>query len=188
MIPLNLLPTDIRRVENVVSHWFKELPRGVTAEQALDPDLWQNLGRKFSVNDTITVVAADGSFDFDLRVIEIDPRDTPLWVRTRVLRSWIEGEASAGYREPESMRALGAARGIQNKRRSLLEADPKPRSTGRDPVELGGYQLKWSGFQKWRIIDRAGNVIEKLIPTREDGLVRLEKLAAERPESAQQAA
>lgn len=105
MIPDNLLPKSIRRAENAISTHFIEVPRGITLDHVMDPDLWVHIARKFAVNDTITVLAADGSFDCDLRVVEIDPRF--FWVRVRMLRLYQDVEASqkmprtvdeAGYR------------------------------------------------------------------------------------------
>lgn len=83
-LPTRLLPTNIRRTETDITHWFHEATRGVTAEMAQHPDYWANVARKFKVNDRIEVVAQDGTFDLDLRVVAVDARY--LWAQVRALR------------------------------------------------------------------------------------------------------
>lgn len=83
-LPTRLLPTQIRRTETDITHWFHEATRGVTAEMVQHPDYWANVARKFKVNDCIEVVAQDGTFDLDLRVMAVDARY--LWAQVRALR------------------------------------------------------------------------------------------------------
>ncbi len=85
-LPTRLLPTrDSGSGDYAVTRWyFLDLPQGITAEHIVNPDFWQHVAAKFKVNHEIVAVAADGSFDAELRVIAVDPRK--LWAQTRILR------------------------------------------------------------------------------------------------------
>jgi hypothetical protein len=90
-IPLHLLPTKIARNDYGLTRHFLPVNAGVTPEHVVDPDFWVHLSRGFKVFDEIAVVATDGTFDLDLRVVAIDPRG--LWTQVRVLRLW-EGKTA----------------------------------------------------------------------------------------------
>lgn len=49
--------------------WQVEVPRGVTPEHVVNPSYWQHVAISLRVRDTITVVAADNSFEVKLRVV-----------------------------------------------------------------------------------------------------------------------
>ena len=85
-IDLHLLPTRIRRAEHAHNTHFLVVPPGVTPDHVVDPDFWAHLAARFEVNDRIEVIAEDGTFDGDLRVIAIDPSKAKLWAQVRVLR------------------------------------------------------------------------------------------------------
>ena len=84
----HLLPTTMRRAMHEISHWFLRATVGVTPADVMSPDYWAHLAGKMKVDDRIEVVAQDGSFDADLRVIAVDSR--MLWAQVRVLRGWPE--------------------------------------------------------------------------------------------------
>lgn len=84
----HLLPSTIRRSEHEISHWFLRVVPGVTPADVASPDFWAHLAARIGVDDRIEVVAQDGSFDADLRVIAIDGRKQ--WAQVRVLRGWPE--------------------------------------------------------------------------------------------------
>jgi hypothetical protein len=86
-IPIQLLPVRIGRTQLAefarASYFFSAAP-GVTPEHVVDPDFWVNWAGTLKINDRIEVVAADGSFDMEVRVVALDPRG--LWARVRPLR------------------------------------------------------------------------------------------------------
>ena len=89
-----LLPTrDSGRGDYAVARWyFLDLPPGTKPEHVEDPDFWVHMAARFRVHDEIIAIAADGSFEAELRVVAIDPRK--LWAQVRPLRVW-RGEAAA---------------------------------------------------------------------------------------------
>jgi hypothetical protein len=66
---------------------------GVTAQHVVDPNFWVHLAEKLMMHDRIEVLAADGSFDMDLRVVALDPDPQKRWAKVRVLRFWSEDKA-----------------------------------------------------------------------------------------------
>jgi hypothetical protein len=87
-IPDHLLPLRIVRAEVARTTRHLAVLPGTTREMVLDPDYWVHLGSTLKVDDRIEVVAQDGTFDLDLRVVAVDPRG--YWVQTRLLREWVE--------------------------------------------------------------------------------------------------
>ncbi|MFT4079309.1 hypothetical protein [Rhodomicrobium sp.] len=77
------------RVEYVRDNFMVTIPPGFTVEDLLDPEFWRNQ-TCFKANDRIEAVAADGSFDCDLRIISAGPG----FVMTRLLREWRAPETS----------------------------------------------------------------------------------------------
>lgn len=143
-LPTRLLPTRGDRGDFAVSRWyFTDLPQGITAAHVQDPDFWQHVARNFRVNDEIVATAADGSFDMDLRVIELDPRK--LWARIRLLR--------------------------------LTAAKPGAASapTTQWP-DSDGYTVEYSGAHRFRIVNRAGEVVAKDFATEADAVEALNNL------------
>lgn len=87
--------------------WVARPAHGVPAEAVFDPGFWVNAVQRNDVKpgDRIEVLAQDGSYDLDLRALEIGPTpNSPLWVRVRVLRSWpdaaLEGMTAAPAARP----------------------------------------------------------------------------------------
>jgi hypothetical protein len=86
-IPIQLLPIRIGRTqlaEFARASYFILARPGVTPDHIVDPDFWVNWASTLKINDRIEVVAADGSFDMEVRVVALDPRG--LWARVRPLR------------------------------------------------------------------------------------------------------
>jgi hypothetical protein len=87
-IPLRLLPARLVRSDVANTRWFHRAAIGTTAEMVVEPDYWVNNGRQIKTDDKIEVLAEDGSFDMEVRVLAVDPRG--LWAQVRVLRLWQE--------------------------------------------------------------------------------------------------
>ena len=83
------LPLKIQRGDYAISRHFLLVEPGVTPDHVVDPDFWVHVAARLRVMDRIEVVAADGSFDMELRVVAIDPRG--LWAQVRPL-SIVEGK------------------------------------------------------------------------------------------------
>lgn len=93
-IPFNLLPARLQ-VATGFAHgeYFVVAPIGATPENVADPDFWLHVAARLKLHDRIEVVAADGSFDMDVRVTAVDPRGH--YAVVRVLRSWAADEKAS---------------------------------------------------------------------------------------------
>jgi hypothetical protein len=146
-IPDHLAPTRIIRAEVARALRFLSVPPGTTKEMVLEADFWVHLGQTLKVDDRIEVVAQDGSFDLDLRVIAVDPRG--FWAQMRLLREW-------------------PAKG---------EARPKAEVAAKTWPDAEGYRVEWGGpVHKWRIIDRAGQVVAKGHPAEPEAVAALDAI------------
>jgi hypothetical protein len=83
-IPSQLLPTRSSRADYARAVHFVLAAPGTTPEHVMDPDYWTHLASGMRVYDRVEIIAADGSFDMEVRCIELDPRG--LWARMRPLR------------------------------------------------------------------------------------------------------
>jgi hypothetical protein len=147
-IPDHLVPTRITRAEVAKTNRFLAVLPGTTREMVLEADFWVHLGSTLKLDDRIEVVAQDGSFDLDLRVVAIDPRG--FWAQMRLLREW---SAAPGKKEPQP--------------KTWPDAE--------------GYRVEWGGpVHKWRIIDRAGQVVAKGHPTEAEGIAALDVIKREK--------
>lgn len=80
-----LSPNRFKNVENVSCTYQAVVPAGVTLKDVLEPSFWAHaateIDRRFR-NHRIEVIAEDGSFDVDLRVLKVGER----MVSVRLLR------------------------------------------------------------------------------------------------------
>lgn len=84
-IPNNLLPSRLRQgAGSAHGEYVIFAAPGTTPAMVADPGYWLHLGNRLRVQDRISVIAEDGSFDMDIRVADVDPRG--LYARVRVLR------------------------------------------------------------------------------------------------------
>lgn len=115
-IPNSLLPSRLA-VASGFAHgeYFIAAAPGTTVEHVVDPDYWLHLASRLKVYDRIEVVAQDGAFDIDVRVVATDPRGH--YVVVRPLRVWVPDEQDA--RKP-SLRQMQAADGDG----FIVEEDP----------------------------------------------------------------
>ena len=60
-------------------------------EAVLNPEVWKNQGDKLHPGDLVTILASDGSYDCDLRVIASDRGYTLM----RPIRTWFAPQAEA---------------------------------------------------------------------------------------------
>jgi hypothetical protein len=155
-----LLPTKSLRSEYAHSRHDVSVKPGVTLAHCIEPKFWAHLAARFRVHDVIEVIAEDGSFEMDLRVMAIvQPRpgeDGDSWVKVRAIR----------FCGPDGV-------GIFDQIISAVDAD--------SPDE-DGYQIRFHGRAKFSI-HRFGDSVEEGISTKEAAFARLaeirrEKLAA----------
>lgn len=157
-----LLPTNSVRAEYARADHYVETPQGVTPAHILDPDFWQHIAARFRVNDRIEVVAADGSFDAELRVTAIDPRK--LWAQVRLLRI-CTGEGIAAGRASAS----------------------GPAPVERPAADHAGYVVEPDGLGKHRIV-QGSDLIAKGFPDKAAAEAALANLKALKPKAAKAAA
>lgn len=83
----HLIPTAaLPREQSEFARYVFYAPPGVRPEHVVDPDFWQHRAGQFRVNDVVTAIADDGTFEIEMRVVSLDPRR--LWAEMRVLRAW----------------------------------------------------------------------------------------------------
>jgi hypothetical protein len=110
-IPNHLLPVSLRRAEHERGEYFHRPAPGVTLEQVLDPNYWENLAERLQLDDRIEVVAPDRSYDIDLRVVAIDPH-----------RHWAAVQVRGGVERPAApARIAGPAADAQG---FVIDRDP----------------------------------------------------------------
>ena len=66
-------PTSIIEARNTFLSYKFILPLGTTLEDAMASETWVHVIRQLRVDDIVTVIAADRSFDTDLRVTDVFP-------------------------------------------------------------------------------------------------------------------
>ena len=86
------LPIRLKRAEFERNVYFEVVPPGTTIEDVMSGDFWVHVRKTIRVNDVIEAVAADGSFDADLRVVSINLASGAM--AFRVLRN-VTGKPSA---------------------------------------------------------------------------------------------
>src|SRR5436190_1383551 len=90
---MQLSPIKLQRADFANSHYVDIAPPGVCAEDVQSFTYWQHVADRLKLYDEIDVIAADGSFDLQLRVT----RRAPGMIDFRVLRQWqIESTEPAG--------------------------------------------------------------------------------------------
>jgi hypothetical protein len=152
-IPDHLVPKRITRAEVARVTRFLSVPPGTTRDMCLDPDYWVHLGSTLKVDDRIEILAQDGTFDLDLRVISLDPRG--YWAQVRLLREWVQPDGAKKEAQPKAW------------------------------PDADGYRIEWSTptTHKWRIIDRAGQIVSRGHASEADAIetlaeIKLAKIAA----------
>jgi hypothetical protein len=150
-IPDHLVPTTFPLAQTVRTVRSISVKPGTTIEMVLDPDYWVHGGGVLKVNDLIEVIAQDGSFELELRVVAVDARG--YWAHVRPRYRWpAEGEA-------------------------VKRADAPNTWPDKD-----GYRIEWSGspVHRWRIIDRAGEVVGSRFPTEDAAIKQLAEIKREK--------
>jgi hypothetical protein len=123
------------RAEFDRSHFHLVIPAGMgfTADDLTNPHFWQHHAAKMSVYDMVDAVAADGSFDVQMRVIKKDVGK----VFMRVLRRW---------EDP----ALVASLAAEAEAAAAAKADAPEKPPGVYDVPEG-YRLKKGPRGAWRV-------------------------------------
>jgi hypothetical protein len=160
-IPEHLLPLRFPRAEIERTLRLIRVKPGTTIDMVMDPDFWVHSGQHLRIDDKLEVLAADGSFEVELRCVAVDVRG--YWAQMRLLTWWPRNLAV----RPEWIESKAAGE--------------TPPQTGPDPQ---GYLVEWAGpVHKWRIINRAGEIVGKGFVTQEDAAsevarIKREKIAA----------
>jgi hypothetical protein len=156
-IPDHLLPSQFPLAQSVRTIRTILAKPGTTIEMVLDPDYWvhgalgEHRGSVFKVHDLVEILAQDGSFELEVRVVAVDVRG--YWVQVRPRYRW-------------------PAEGQEIKK----EFSPKtwPDEEGYR-VEWSG-----SPVHRWRIIDRVGEVVGSRYPTEAEAAKKLVELKREK--------
>ena len=85
-------PNNLRRSELVYNRYTEVIAPGETLEMAMNADKWINVRRTLRVHDVIEIIASDGAFEADLRVVSVNQLSGA--IKFRVIRK-TEGKASA---------------------------------------------------------------------------------------------
>ncbi len=151
-IPNHLLPTRLQ-LGNGYAHadYFLVTLPGVEPAHVLDPGFWVHQAARLRLHDRIEVVAADGSFDLDLRVVAVDPHGH--YARVRVLRA---------------IDADGRALAIESRDRTVAET-----------ADADGYVIQHDPVQQWRIL-RGRDLIERDLPSEAAAKARLAEVKGAR--------
>lgn len=154
-------PTKLARSEYAITTYFLSVLPGVTPADIVNPDFWQHVSSvrgarlqrdRLQVNDKIEVVAQDGSFEAELRVMAVDVRG--LWAQVRVLRLTEGMGVPVPGAEPAEAPLVG-------------EFDPD------------GYRVEFAGPHKFRIV-RGNDVLETHLPTKAAAYAKLAEIKAEK--------
>jgi hypothetical protein len=137
-----------------IGQHFLMVAPGTTPSHVAAPDFWVHQAAKLKPFDRIEVVAADGSFDAELRVVAVDPRG--LWAQVRVLR------ICTGEGVP-----LVSGKTV---------ADV---AVGSGP-DKDGYLIEWGGPQRWRII-RGADPVAHGFPDEASAAAALAEIKAAKP-------
>ncbi len=163
-IPEHLLPTQFHPFTRLITHRVIMVKPGTTPEMVLDPDFWVHgslqtegyaSGSILKVWDRIEVLAEDGSFDLELRCVAIDARG--YWAQMRLLNWW-----------PKSLRVKNEWLELPDKTSVQQRADPD------------GYVVEHAGAHKWRIVDRAKQIVDRGYPSEADAWAALAAIKAEK--------
>ena len=80
-------PVRLKRAEFERNVYVEVVPPGVTLEDVMQGDYWVHVRKSIRVNDIIEVMAADGAFDAEIRVLSINQLSGAMTFR--VLRSFV---------------------------------------------------------------------------------------------------
>ena len=86
------LPIRLKACEEVHGRYFEVIPPGFSFAEVMTGDFWVHVRRRLKLYDVIEVVAADGSFDCDIRVVSLNQLTGIVWFK--VLRE-VHGGAVA---------------------------------------------------------------------------------------------
>ncbi len=150
-ITSSLLPKKTERAEHAYTQYLVRAAPGVQPGHLIDPDFWVHLAHKLALNDRLEVMAADGSFEAELRVVAIDPRR--LWAKTRMIR-------------------YCGAEGVDWPSALPFTSEDIPA----DEQFPDGYKIKFRGRAKFAIEDRIGNIVEEQIPSKALALAKLAEI------------
>lgn len=100
----HLLPSHLHDAEYARQSFMARPAAGTPPVALLDPAWWAHVAARFTPGDRIEVLALDGSYDLELRVIGIGHN----WLRVRVLRSWPEAALDVGAMSPDAVRPAEA--------------------------------------------------------------------------------
>lgn len=126
------LPVRLRRAEEERSKYSHVIPPNTPLEHVMTSDYWVHVKNYLALNDVIEVIAADGTYDADIRVISLN-KVTGI-IKFRLIRNVVL-DANA-------------------------EALPKPGTLEAGNLPSGRYQVKRGFASQFKIIERAtGNIV-----------------------------
>lgn len=83
--------SELETLEFVRREWRYTAPHGLPLDLLKQPDFWSHVSRKLRSGDLIEVLAADGAYDCEYRVVAV----VGLLVHLRTLREWVRPENAA---------------------------------------------------------------------------------------------
>lgn len=98
MTKAHLLSSQLHDAEYARRVFVARPPAGTPASALLEPAWWAHVAAGFTPGDRIEVLAQDGAYDLDLRIVGTGHN----WARVQVLRAWPEGALEIGAASSEA--------------------------------------------------------------------------------------
>ena len=89
------LPIRLKRAEFESQHYVEIIPAGIPFSEVMSTQFWSHVETRLRVYDIVEVIAEDGSFDADMRLV----RKAPGRLEWRVLRN-VSGAPVEGVVKP----------------------------------------------------------------------------------------
>jgi hypothetical protein len=146
---LQYLPTISLRhmAEYSRSHYFVLAPFGVTIDDLMRPPFWAHHTLRLKQLDIVEVVAEDGSFDVELRVVDAQVG----YVKMRPLRTWSDAAIAKATAE------------------RVAEQDKQEAKAAEERFPC----IRFNKLQRWHVLGHDGNVVKDGFTNQRDAMACL---------------
>lgn len=132
-LPTNIPPVRLQRRDEAITEWYHRAPQGTTIEHVLDPDFWAHTAAQM--------------------------RRTP----NKGIGDTVWVVAEDGSFDIEVLVVAVDPRGLWAQVRVLRawQHEGKTQPAALTGPDKDGYVVEFSGPQRWRILDRSGEIVSK---------------------------